>query len=1175
MSHGSSVCRWGLVAGLLLSLLSIAHADDTEIYVPDESAWKQPNVLFVVDTSGSMSSTVEVTPEEYDASQSYDGDCDTGRIYWSEGGGTPSCGGRNGGTDNWITEDAFKCDSAQGSLDSAGQALGVRSAQNREQCSWSWSWSDGWHRECSTSWRDLDDNSHDAAVECRADRGTHGASDGDAAVYASDTDGPWSENEDEEINWGYRDDYNFYTGNYLNYLDSATVEEKTRLEVVQQIAGDLVDSINGINIGLMRFDAGHDCGYWSCSYSGGFVDLAIDDIGDNRSAFKTKLNSYYPGGNTPLSETYWEAARYFRGEGVVFGNETEPRTSVDECRQSDSWNTYKSPIEDPCQNNYVILLTDGLPTDDTEANDAIRDLTGASCSGNGGCLDELAEYLYEEDQFDDSDFGRDLSDFEESTQKIITYTIGFRVDDGLLSDTANKGGGRYYTVDTYDELKSALTEIFVEIVSSGATFASPGVAVDNFNRLQNRNELYYALFEPASTTRWPGNVKKYRLGYDEDTDTFQVEDANHTAAVDSSTGFFKDNAKSYWSEVVDGDDVQKGGAANQYPDLNPESRNVYTYLGDSENLTASSNALDEGNSGITKSMIGLADSASDAERTEVLKWARGVDVLDSDDDGSTSDACQRMGDPLHGQPVLVTYGGSQDSPDITLYAITNSGYLHAIDTSDGSETFAYVPSDLLGNLATLMDNPDGTDKTYGLDGPLETYVEENGDDSDQTIEAGEGDKAYVFAGMRRGGRDFHALDVTDRSEPSHLWTITGGSGEFSELGQTWSAPQTATLLWTDGSEKDVLIFGGGYDPAQDVEGAPVTDGQGRAIYIVDMETGELLWWAGPSDSGADLELSNMTNSIPADVTVVDIDADGYPDALFAADMAGQIWRLDFTYKDTDSGEQDGDPGIDALDEITGGRIADFAGSGEAGNRRFYNAPDVTLINNGGENYLAVSIGSGYRAHPLDTTINERFYMLKSTPVYGAPTGNDGNVDYTTVTESDLYDATDNTIGQGSDEDSAAAQETLDEGDGWYIDLEADGEKVLGTATVFNSRLLFTTFIPSDDPEAVCGTRNGHSRLYLMDVRDATPVANLDTDSDDLTDTDRYVSLTRGGIAPSPQVLLVPGGENGDGPIQPVVTVGTELPLENFCKEDGNCVDGGPLGSLPALSRTYWRENETE
>lgn len=1146
----------------------VAMGDDTEIYLPDENIWKQPNVLFVMDTSGSMASTVQITPEDYDPTQTYSGNCSTDRIYWRDSSnGEPSCG-----TDNWITEDAFKCNSAQGALNTAGHTQQIDAGQFRERCK---------ERVCTTRWRDLDDDEHSEPVECRNDSGTHGENDGSADVYATNDDASgWSSDSDDEIYWPNRDDYSFFTGNYLNYLESVGTVERTRLEVVQQIASDLVDSMTGINIGLMRFDV--DEGYYD-GYNGGFVDVAVDDIESVRSEFKTVLNSYSAYGNTPLSETYWEAARYFRGEGLDFGDSSEPRESTSD---SYSGGKYISPIQDPCQNNFIILFTDGLPTADKETDNSYRvpDLIGGSCSytgdadGDGACMVDLAEFLYEEDQFSDADFSRDLSAYDESTQKIVTYTVGFQLDAGILSETANKGGGKYYTADTYDELKQALTEIFVEIKDSAAMFTSPGVAVDNFNRLQHRNQLYYALFKPASTASWPGNFKRYELAYNTTSETFEIVDVNDDAAIDPQTGFFRQGAQSHWSDEADGNYVEKGGAANELT----LSRNIYTYTGSKDSLTDSSNELSETNSAITKAMLGIP-SATDAEREKVLEWARGVDVNDIDDDGSSTDACTRLGDPLHGEPILVTYGGTEDSPDITMFSITNDGYLHAFDPDDGSEEFAFVPQDLLINLPTLMENPEGSGKVYGLDGPLEFYRQESSDDGIE-IEADEGDKVYVFAGMRRGGRNYYGLDVTDRDAPERLWAIKGGSGDFAELGETWSAPRVARMRWNDGSLKTVLIFGGGYDDAQDAEGAPVADSQGRAIYIVDMETGSRLWWAGPSGSGADLELASLTNSIPGDVMPADINADGLVDIIFASDTAGQVFRMDVAYQDTDN-----DQTVDTLDTITGGRIANLGGDDADDNRRFYNTPDVTVMKDPSGDYIAITIGSGLRAHPLNTTINDRFYVLEDHAVYGPPKDDDGNVSYTTVTESDLYDATANTIGEGADDAASTARTALDNQNGWFIKLEEEGEKVLGSSNVFNGRLLFTTFIPSSDPAAVCGTKNGYSRMYLVDLKDATPVANFDGKGTDdaLTKSDRFLTMKRGGIAPEPQVLLVPkddGDANTEDPIEPVVTVGSETPIEDWKKDrleectGDDCPDAddpvlNPLGELPPITRTYWREND--
>ncbi|HBG51881.1 MAG TPA: hypothetical protein DDW89_08765, partial [Gammaproteobacteria bacterium] len=54
----------------------------------------------------------------------------------------------------------------------------------------------------------------------------------------------------------------------------------TRLWIVQDVAKKLVDRLNGVNIGLMRFD-GHSSG----GYQGGPVTLPIADIRETRDLF--------------------------------------------------------------------------------------------------------------------------------------------------------------------------------------------------------------------------------------------------------------------------------------------------------------------------------------------------------------------------------------------------------------------------------------------------------------------------------------------------------------------------------------------------------------------------------------------------------------------------------------------------------------------------------------------------------------------------------------------------------------------------------------------------------------------------------------------------------------------------------------------------------------------------
>nr|MDA3869494.1 PilC/PilY family type IV pilus protein [Gammaproteobacteria bacterium] len=253
-----------------------------------------------------------------------------------------------------------------------------------------------------------------------------------------------------------------------------------------------------------------------------------------------------------------------------------------------------------------------------------------------------------------------------------------------------------------------------------------------------------------------------------------------------------------------------------------------------------------------------------------------------------------MGDPLHAEPALVQYGlidptDPNSDPDLVAYVATNDGYLHAVDSLTGEEYFAFVPQEMLPKLQNIFDDTGATGKAYGLDGNVIAWI--NDVDRDGTI-SGADDHVYLYFGMRRGGRYMYSMDVTDRNNPTLRWVLEGGTvdGDYEEMGQTWSAPNVEKIK-INGAERTVLIFGAGYDTGQDVLTTRGVDTMGRGIFIVDADSGELLWRAGP-DGGADLQLTNMLYSIPARITPIDVDGDGNTDRLYAGDMGGQLWRID-------------------------------------------------------------------------------------------------------------------------------------------------------------------------------------------------------------------------------------------------------------------------------------------
>ena len=260
--------------------------------------------------------------------------------------------------------------------------------------------------------------------------------------------------------------------------------------------------------------------------------------------------------------------------------------------------------------------------------------------------------------------------------------------------------------------------------------------------------------------------------------------------------------------------------------------------------------------------------------------------------------------------------------------------------------------------------------------------------------------------MRSGGRNVYALDVTDRAAPKLLWQIKGGSTTgFTQLGQTWSAP-VVTKVKIGSTDTDVLIFAGGYDADQDTKTSYSADDVGNALYIVNAKTGALIWSASSTGSPT-MTLSKMTYSMPASPRAIDLNGDGLADQFFIGDMGGQVWRFFINNGNSASTlvsqtDSDGNGTLASADGV----FASIGGTGAANLRRVYNSPDLALTKHNGSIQLAVSIGSGYRGHPLNIDAQDRFYSFRTNQLYAAGS-------HTTITEANLYDATSNALQVGT------------------------------------------------------------------------------------------------------------------------------------------------------------------
>lgn len=605
---------------------------------------------------------------------------------------------------------------------------------------------------------------------------------------------------------------------------------------------------------------------------------------------------------------------------------------------------------------------------------------------------------------------------------------------------------------------------------------------------------------------------------------------------------------------------------------------------------------------ITATPAALANGAPTT--ANLIAWSRGKDLWEDENMNSllTDVRASVHGDVLHSRPVLINYGGSIGI--IGFYG-SNDGFLRAIkggtQDSDGFEKWAFIPNEFVNywKLARLYSDssnirfpnstcsvtPAQTKRDYLWDGQMSVYQ------SSTTVNypdptAGpysRPQKTYLYAGMRRGGRVLYALDVSDPDAPKFLWKIDNNTAGFSNLGYTWSEAKVAKMKGKTAAGaddlRDVLVFGGGYDPTDDDQpsGCPRGDhagalstsgvsagvtcpnaasaytGIGRGVYVVDALTGQLINYLQPP-AGA------VRYSIPADVTLVDTNGDGYVDRIYAGDSGAQLLRWD-----VDSTQQ-----LNASNAFTGYFLAAFGdgagGTRNGGNdaRKFLFPPEALPFSYKTTSGIVVSgmmvfAGTGDREKPLPnrninnqlntltcpslynssyfgTKVRDQFYgYIDATPA-GTPSAG-----VTSATAASLYAVNTTTLGDTSlssfnlcygFQTGCDANQTQ-QYQGWYINLKntvsnsgtRDEEKVVSAPKVVSGMVLFATNTPqAPNPSAGVCSNLGQALTYAVDPFSGAP--KFDRNQDGVMNQADYASVvTGGGLPPSVTAGVVGIGDS--------------------------------------------------
>jgi len=414
----------------------------------------------------------------------------------------------------------------------------------------------------------------------------------------------------------------------------------------------------------------------------------------------------------------------------------------------------------------------------------------------------------------------------------------------------------------------------------------------------------------------------------------------------------------------------------------------------------------------------------------------------------------KLGDSMHNKPVVLDYGFQHLKHDRRILLATNAGLLHMFHdhANELDESWAFMPAEFVA-----LQSDDHKEKRYTLDGELTVYHDDI--DHDGVIESSEGDRLWLFFGLRQGGRSYYAIDLTEPDHPILKWKISSEQSDYSLLGETWSTPQLAHIA----GRGSVIIVGGGNTLSVPME-PEKTKLTGQAIYIIDADSGQKLFSiSSEADSLTNMQ-ALLNYPIPAPVALLDSDLDGFDDRFYVGDMGGNVWRVDMN----------GDFSNWQISQFASLQIKGILSSPTR--PHFFGQPVIArslLRTKTKQNDFAdvpadwVMLGSGERDDVKSISDNQ-YYALPDLQV--TPYVKQDSIT-APLTVEDLHP-----IFYGKDKNQPASVFMQ----GWYANLAQ--EKVFGNGYVVAGKVWFTSFLPATTLHIIDKIQSiGSTQLYKIDL----------------------------------------------------------------------------------------------
>lgn len=647
-----------------------------------------------------------------------------------------------------------------------------------------------------------------------------------------------------------------------------------------------------------------------------------------RNAFYTWLNGLTATGGTPLKTSLDKVGKYY---------ETTANTGPWGNKPWDATSPVGSSAQLSCRRSYAILTTDGLWNDatdpasvngiNTDSTDGPvlthadggtyqyksglqtnprsvgkSDITTGSGGSNATLADVAMHYWVNDLRAGTTGLANNTAPKTELKepfwQNMTTFTVSVGAAGSMsatelakakagtgnwstpaadtvtalddLIHAAHNGGGDFLAVTDADTFAKKLGDALAKITAVKDSQAGVGASSGS---LVAGTRKYVSNFV---TGQWWGNL---------------------SAIVLDSKGAVATDQTGSWS-VVRVDSAGSPVVPNISTIPTPyTSRNIYAWKNAANKAVKFdwTNMSTTGPGGMMAS-TGASDKLSSTIVTEdMVKYLAGDRT--NEDGNSTGTGAFRarkavMGDIVNSTPLFVKYKGASGYDKLGLagysaylaakqarakgaiFAGANDGMLHAFDSANGAELWAYVPRAILGKLHKLADP--AYSHEYYVDGPTveaDAYL----DSAWQNL---------VLGSVGAGGRAVYAVNVNTADPTSGLdgnsvrWEINDSMTDFAELGSVLAPIQTGVLQ--DG--RWVAVFGNGYDSAS----------CRSSLFVVRLDTGALV-------RKIDAEASNATGSLCATAgknglggVRLMFDGNNRIIGAYAGDLLGNLWKFNST-----------------------------------------------------------------------------------------------------------------------------------------------------------------------------------------------------------------------------------------------------------------------------------------